>query len=462
MAKVSWKQVVYDCADAYRTATSATAKVKVSELARKISKLKAVIVKRISVTSSPLQTAYAIGDTLNLEGICITAEYSNGATKDITALCSFSPRNGDALQESDEKIDIVWVDETGTRHETTQSIRVSLILTGISITVNPTKTKYEKGDRLNLSGIKVVSTYEGGTTRDVTSQCGFSPVNNFLLNTYGDITITASYTLNGVTKTATTKVSVSVKIVSWSGGTDVQIVEMVRAADNGQIKLSDYWHIGDERIISLSAMAASGRIPESHVAQNVKMVLMNVGGKTLSSGKECNFIVGQKNGLIEHGALMHENPPFGWLGGSHDGMTFKNNRRDWLNQTYYNAIPSSIRPIFKQFKYKCAGFTGELSPSGPISTLYEGIDYFTYSSEEETFGSSVYTLLSGEGTHFDYYKTAANRVKCYGEGGEVFVWGLRSTQRDSASYLCVGRNGDNGKYSADNESPVLIAPFGCI
>lgn len=461
MANTTWKKVVYDCADAYRTATSTTVKVKVNELAGKISKLKTVTVDRISVTSPPLQTAYASGDTLSLEGICITAEYSNGAIKDITALCSFSPGNGDALRESDEKINIVWVDEAGTRHETTQSIKVSLVLVGISITVNPTKTKYEKGDRLNLSGIKVVATYEGGMTRDVTSQCGFSPATNSLLNTYGDITITASYALNGKTKTATTKVSVSVKIVSWSGGTDAQIVEMVRAADDGQIILSDYWHVGDERTISLSAMDPSGYIPENHVAQNIKMVLMNVGGKTLSSGKECSFIVGQKNGLVEPGILAHANPPYGWLGGSADGMTFKNNRREWLNQTYYNAIPSSIRPIFKQFKYKCA-FTASFGPSGPIAALNEGIDYFTYSSEEETFGSSAYTFLGGEGAQFDYYKSAANRIKCYGEGGETFFWCLRSLNQDGSTYLGVGMDGDNNNYRMQNDDPVLIAPFGCI
>ena len=67
-------------------------------------------------------------------------------------------------------------------------------------------------------------------------------------------------------------------IVTWADGTDAEIVAMVNAADDGMINLADYWSVGDERQVTLSAMEATG-VGESHVEQTVTFVLMNAGGK---------------------------------------------------------------------------------------------------------------------------------------------------------------------------------------
>lgn len=67
-----------------------------------------------------------------------------------------------------------------------------------------------------------------------------------------------------------------VKIVTWADGTDEEIVAMVEAADKGEINLADHWKVGDERVVHLSAMAAT-EVEESHVAQDVVFVLMHMG-----------------------------------------------------------------------------------------------------------------------------------------------------------------------------------------
>ena len=41
--------------------------------------------------------------------------------------------------------------------------------TGIEITSPPTKTTYNAGENLNLSGIAVTATFSDGSTQDVTS-----------------------------------------------------------------------------------------------------------------------------------------------------------------------------------------------------------------------------------------------------------------------------------------------------
>ena len=131
----------------------------------------------------------------------------------------------------------------------------------------------------------------GGGTRTVTGNYYYSTAvltvqclaNTVVTCTQGDKVLTATATgssvqfehippgtwavtgmLNGE---ATTSASVNItsnsgeytailaKIVTWAGGTDEEIVLMVAAADAGYIDLTDYWAVGQERTVHLSAMS---------------------------------------------------------------------------------------------------------------------------------------------------------------------------------------------------------------
>lgn len=83
-------------------------------------------------------------------------------------------------------------------------------LTKIEITAQPTKKVYEYGDSFQSTGMVVKATYSDGATANVTGY-SCSPT---LLSTVGTQTITVSYTENGVTKTATTSVTVNRKTIS--------------------------------------------------------------------------------------------------------------------------------------------------------------------------------------------------------------------------------------------------------
>ena len=109
------------------------------------------------------------------------------------------------------------------------------------------------------------------------------------------------------------------EIVTWAGGTDKEIVAMVKAADQGLINLSDYWAVGDTRTVQLSAMSNTG-VSDSHSAQEVDLVLMHAGGyelnEAVASGRTtCSFIVGQKDSLAESGYMN----PSSTNSGSWDG-----------------------------------------------------------------------------------------------------------------------------------------------
>ena len=246
---------------------------------------------------------------------------------------------------------------------------------------------------------------------------------------------------------------VEVPIYSWSTGTDEQIVDMIQRADRGEINLADYWHVGDERVVHLDAMEATG-VGESHAAQDVTLVLMNAGGKTLNTPTEggrttCSFIVGMKNCLNEHGYMNSTDTSIGgW-----DACA----RRTWCNNIFYNSIPASLRPIFKQVKNK----TGSLSSGTGVNSFVDSIDYFAFPAEYEVFGTynnSSETYESGL-QQFEYYQTSANRIKQ--RNGSANNWWDRSPRKTGATSFCdVNSIGTTDRYNAS--SLLGISTFGCI
>lgn len=245
-----------------------------------------------------------------------------------------------------------------------------------------------------------------------------------------------------------------VKIVTWADGTDAEIVAMVNAADDGMINLADYWSVGDERQVTLSAMEATG-VGESHAEQTVTFVLMNAGGKTLvnatpSGRSECSFIVGMKNGLTEKGYMNSSNT-------NHGGWD-ECARRTWCNNVFRNSIPSTLQVIFKQH-------LNVTSWSG--SSTRDSADYFALPAEKEVFGSVSYANATAESSliQFQYYITSANRIKKAGDSGSSDFCFLRSRSDTDPNMFCVINNHTDPRYQQGADSALnanLLSPFGVI
>lgn len=89
--------------------------------------------------------------------------------------------------------------------------KAAVTLSSIDVTTPPTKVAYTVGDTLDLTGIVVTAQYSDDTTAAVT---GFTtdPAAGSTLDTVGTITITVSYTAEGVTKTDTFDVEVTAAV----------------------------------------------------------------------------------------------------------------------------------------------------------------------------------------------------------------------------------------------------------
>lgn len=247
------------------------------------------------------------------------------------------------------------------------------------------------------------------------------------------------------------------KKFTWSTGTDAEIAAMVQMADAGLINLKDYWAVGQERTVQLSAMKATG-VGESHVAQSVTLVLMDstCTGFTLatatSGGKtKPDFIVGLKNNISGNGYMnssgTNEN---GWSGCE---------RRTWCNNVFRLSIPSSLRGIFKQFKWK------QGKGGGASSGLLETTDYFGLAPEKAVFGSAAYSQ-SDEAVlyaQWDWYKTSTNRIKKQGDNNSVGIWWECSPYSGNSNGFCFVGSSGSANYFTDASLDICgFAPFGCI
>lgn len=120
----------------------------------------------------------------------------------------------------------------------------------------------------------------------------------------------------------------------------------------------------------------------------------------------------------------------------------------------YNALPSSIKPAFKQFKVKTA-------ENGMSSTVIEYDVYMCSPAEKEVFGSRTYSVEAEANalTQFDYFKTANNRIKQF--NGTNKSWWERSPWPGNALNACYV-NGSDPAYHNGTNIAMYVSPFGCI
>lgn len=250
----------------------------------------------------------------------------------------------------------------------------------------------------------------------------------------------------------------TLKIVSWADGTDEQIAAMVAALDDGTISIEDTgWAVGDERKVTLAAMAATG-VGETHVEQTVTLVLMDSQHYTLTKATaggdtKDHFVVGMKNmlanGTTREGGYMNSSNT---NSGSWSGCA----RRAWCNDVFRAAIPETLRGCFKQFKV-------------PTATTHNGYsvtetdDYFALFAEKEIFGSRTYsnTTEANALSQIKWYETAANRIKKDGDAGSAGRWWERSPFSDGDGSFC-GVSSAGAAYSGGASYDYGLAPFGCI
>jgi hypothetical protein len=170
--------------------------------------ISAAALSSIAITKQPAKTTYVVGNPFDATGLEVTATYANGTTRNVTSGVSIRGFDSGAAIAS-QTITCAYT-EGVTTSTATFNIRIDeAVLSSIAITTQPSKTAYIVGDLLNTSGMVVTATYLNCEPRAVAgfTTSGFSGDASSALQQ-----ITVSYSENGITKTTTFDIKISVAI----------------------------------------------------------------------------------------------------------------------------------------------------------------------------------------------------------------------------------------------------------
>jgi len=267
---------------------------------------------------------------------------------------------------------------------------------------------------------------------------------------------------------------------------------MLDAHYKGKINISDYWSVGDTRIISLNSIASPNEdlFIEDWPYQNITIVITAFDQYDLATvngtRSKCALVCQTRE-------VMNEISNNGATDSCAEGTIFVNLNSDyntdyenchwstiamrtWMNGDFLkNAFDSDIftnliKPIKRQVLATrgCSGTTSNGTVDKTTETVIDSIFLPTY--QEICGNTSDSDYMSGitpdgeEGTQWTYYATSSNRVK-YGNGGgeqfsdvPVYWWtgspstDYRTPQGDDARLGCtwyyVAEDGDLFSYPA--------------
>lgn len=231
--------------------------------------------------------------------------------------------------------------------------------------------------------------------------------------------------------------NVSIKtntVVTWQNGTDAEIADMLTAHYKGDIKISDYWSVGDTRKVSLSN------------GEWVELVIIGFDADTLTSsinGKTLAAVTWQqKNCLADKRAMSSNSNAYDWT---------NTNLRTWLRDTYYGYLPSKFKSLIKTVNKKSSH-----TLSTPSSTASPTV----FDSQETIFIPSYGELHSNniapdKTKVYEFYKVASNvskNMSYWTRTGYVYITTSNST---------YGFHTDGGNYTSATNSQG-VAPAGCL
>ena len=150
----------------------------------------------IAVTAQPNKTQYWVGEALNTDGLTLTATYSDGSTKTVTA--GFTTSGFSNSVAGEKTVTVTYEGKTTTFTVTVEPP----VITAIAIRTQPNKTQYWVGEELNTAGLTLTVTYSNGSRTTVTG--GFE-VYGFTSTTAGKKVVAVAY--QGKTASFTVTVS---------------------------------------------------------------------------------------------------------------------------------------------------------------------------------------------------------------------------------------------------------------
>jgi hypothetical protein len=277
------------------------------------------------------------------------------------------------------------------------------VLTGISITTQPTKTTYAVGGSFDSTGMVVTATYDTGATKEVT---GFT-LSPRTFSSAGTKTVTISYTENGVTKTATLSVTV-IQVGNFATSTWADIKAAVQAGISG-LDLSEYWAVGDTKSVTLTTNEV------------IELQIAGFNHDTYSDGVTAPVTFIMKDCLNTKAQMNSSDTNAGGYPASA--------MKTWVENNIYDKLPSDLKAIVAPVKKKW------YTTYNDASSLSEANYNVWLLAEAEVFDSVSLTVGNGEGTKYPIFTDNASRIKKV--NGTPDAWWLGSGGKSDSGFFVL-------------------------
>ena len=146
----------------------------------------------VTISGTPTQTTYEVGEAFNTAGLTVTAYYSDGSSKEITSGITWNVTPETLTADITSVTVTATVDEVTSEAFTVNGITVRA-LQSVTLEGTPTKTSYSVGETFDPTGIIVKANYSTGVSEDVTSEATFNYNNSALTSSTTSMAVTATY-----------------------------------------------------------------------------------------------------------------------------------------------------------------------------------------------------------------------------------------------------------------------------
>ncbi|MFR3202435.1 MAG: bacterial Ig-like domain-containing protein, partial [[Clostridium] leptum] len=214
-----------------------------------------VTLESITVTG-PNKTEYEIGDELDLTGLVVTAHYSDGNEKVLSA-GDYEVSGFDSSTAGEKTITVTYQDKTTTFTVNVKEAAPVVTLESITVT-GPNKTEYEIGDELDLTGLVVTAHYSDGNEKVLSA--GDYEVSGFDSSTAGEKTITVTYQDKTTTFTVNVKEAapvVTLESITVTGPNKTEY-EIGDELDLTGLVVTAHYSDGNEKVLSAGDYEVSG------------------------------------------------------------------------------------------------------------------------------------------------------------------------------------------------------------
>lgn len=176
--------------------------------------------------------------------------------------------------------------------------------------------------------------------------------------------------------------------ITWADGTDEEIAAMLDAHYAGLIDIHDYWHVGDERVVHLSAINSNNL--ENQTSQDINLAII---------GFQHDLLQDKINGNTRAAISVSMTSPLNSYGKMSNNETSAMNgwrsclRRTWCNNNFKNSLPPIISSLIKPVVKKSSKKLSNYSASNILETKNEYCWLFSIS---EITGSNIGTATEND------------------------------------------------------------------